>query len=387
MFDEMLRRKDVQRMFNDICNSECYYNKKMNKSMDYQLFTDLEEILFLFYDALFKYKIIIDDMSYFQEYLEQIDKLIRKIDNFKDISLGISRILTRICALKLDEKDLEDDLVKERIVKYIHDAYIKNGYYIHGFSTVYTSMIKEEGFATENYVNLYPKFIKVQKILNKHGHGNILDKDFCGREISLTNSFVMGCYYSVNSPMYFYKLLCKNNYVTKKSDVDCYLRNDYKSCYKNLSRLCNKLKLSDREKTVFLDAFNSEWQLLRKEKSRISLMLVPRRMIDNEESDYNDYMGIESVFTLVDKMINRRNNKIKFMGYFDVRNVEFIELDYFKVLKTNNKVEVYDKTAEIQFDEYAFSNDYGKVSILILLGSLFVTLGVIITIVNILGGI
>ena len=116
-------------------------------------------------------------------------------------------------------------------------------------------------------------------------------------------------------------------------------------------------------------------------------MLVPRRMIDNEESDYNDYMGIESVFILVDKMINRRNNKIKFMGYFDVRNVEFIELDYFKVLKTNNKVEVYDKTAEIQFDEYAFSNDYGKVSILILLGSLFVTLGVIITIVNILGGI
>ena len=98
MFDEMLRRKDVQRMFNDICNSECYYNKKMNKSMDYQLFTDLEEILFLFYDALFKYKIIIDDMSYFQEYLEQIDKLIRKIDNFKDISLGISRILTRKCA-------------------------------------------------------------------------------------------------------------------------------------------------------------------------------------------------------------------------------------------------------------------------------------------------
>ena len=86
MFDEMLRSIDVQRMFNDICNSECYYNKKMNKSMDYQLFTDLEEILFLFYDALFKYKIIIDDMSYFQEYLEQIDKLIRKIDNFKDIS-------------------------------------------------------------------------------------------------------------------------------------------------------------------------------------------------------------------------------------------------------------------------------------------------------------
>ena len=95
MLDEMLNRKDVSKMLRDICNSECYYDKKMNKSMDYQLFTDVEEILFLFYDALFKYKIIIDDMSYFSEYLEQIDKLIRKIDNFYDISNGINSF--RIC--------------------------------------------------------------------------------------------------------------------------------------------------------------------------------------------------------------------------------------------------------------------------------------------------
>lgn len=388
MLDDLLIRKDVQKMFNDICNSECYFNKKKNKSIEYQSYTDIEQIVFLFYDALFKFKLIIGNTEYFPEYLEQIDKLIRKIDNFKDISLGISRILTRICALKLDEKDLDDELVREKIIKYIHKVYIEEGYYIHGFATVYTNAIKEEGFATENYVNLYPKFIKVQNILNKHGHGNILDKDFSNREVSFTNSFVMGCYYSVNAPLFFYKLLCKNNYVTKKSDVDCYLRGDYKSCYKNLSRLCNKLRLSDKEKTVFLDAFNSEWKLLRKEKSKISLILIPRRIIDNDKSDYTRYIDdCSSLYVLVDKMINRRNNKIKFMGYLDLRSVEFIELDYYKVLKTNDKIEVYDKTAEIKFDEYAFSNDYGKVSILLLIGSLFITLGVIITIINILGGI
>ena len=389
MLDEMLNRKDVSKMLRDICNSECYYDKKMNKSMDYQLFTDVEEVLFLFYDALFKYKIIIEDMSYFSEYLEQIDKLIRKIDNFKDISVGISRIITRICALKLGEKDLDDEDSRERIIKYIYDVYIKNGYYIHGFATIYTKDIKKKGFDTENYNNYYSKFVKLQEILNKYGYGNILDKDFKDFSISLTNSFVMGCYYSVNAPMYFYKLLCKNEFVTRKKELDCYLRSDYKACYKNLSKMCNKMRLSDREKNVFLDAFNSEWQLLRKEKSKISIMLVPRRLIDKDVIDYKEFIDEDtSLWLLVDKMINTRNNKIKFNGYFDPSSVEFVELDYVKVLKNSDKVDtIYDETAEIKFDEYAFSNAYGKVSLLVILGSLFVTLGVIITIVNILGGI
>ena len=101
------------------------------------------------------------------------------------------------------------------------------------------------------------------------------------------------------------------------------------------------------------------------------------------ERENTDYLPVIKVIGVGGGGGNAINRMVK----MEVRNVEFIELDYFKVLKTNNKVEVYDKTAEIQFDEYAFSNDYGKVSILILLGSLFVTLGVIITIVNILGGI
>lgn len=387
MLDEMLNRKDVSKMLRDICNSECYYDKKMNKSIDYQLFTDVEEVLFLFYDALFKYKMIIDDMSYFSEYLEQIDKLIRKIDNFNDISVGISRIITRICALKLGEKNLDDEESCERIIKYIYDVYIKNGYYIHGFATTYTNDIKKKGFDTENYNNYYSKFVVLQEILNKYGYGNILDKDFKDFSISLTNSFIMGCYYSVNAPMYFYKLLCKNGYATKKNHIDCYLRNDYKTCYKNLSRMCNRIGMNDQEKSLFLDAFNSEWQLLKKDKSKISLMLLPRNMIDNSSS-YQDYLSDESLFLIVDKMINTRDEKIKYNGFIESSDILLVELDYFKVFKNSDKVDtVYDKTTQIEFDEYAFSNAYGKVSLLVILGSLFITFGVIITIVSLWRGI
>ena len=102
--------------------------------------------------------------------------------------------------------------------------------------------------------------------------------------------------------------------------------------------------------------------------------------------DYKEFVNdSDSLGVAVDKLINRKVN-VQFTGYFEPRNIEFVELDYFKVLKQSTKVDkVYDKTTEIKFDEYAFSNAYGKVSILLLLGSLFVTLGVIITILSFWG--
>lgn len=383
MLDDLLIRKDVQKMFNDICNSECYFNKKINKSIEYQSYTDIEQIVFLFYDALFKFKLIIGNTEYFPEYLEQIDKLIRKIDNFKDISSGISRIISRICCDMLGEKDINNSFTKEKVLSYIYNVYVKNGYYIHGYSSVYTGVIKEEGFVTEIYNNLYPNFVKMQKILDKHNCGCILDKDFSSREISLTSNFVKGCYYSINSPMYFYKLLCKNGYATSKKEVECYFKNDYKGCFNNLNKLCNKLKFNDKEKSLFIETFNSEWKLLKKEKSKISLMLIPRRLVTNEKINYMELVSDDiPLGVAVDKLLNSSED-VKYLGCFDPRSITFVELDFYKVLKNNGVGDsICDKTAEIEFDEYAFSNDYGKVSILLLLGSLAVSLGVIITLIN-----
>jgi hypothetical protein len=152
-------------------------------------------------------------------------------------------------------------------------------------------------------------------------------------------------------------------------------------CFDN----CPKIRVVQCD-PIFLDAFNSEWHLLRKDKGKISLLLIPRKLIDKEFIDYKEFVNDnDSLGVAVDKLINRKVN-VQFTGYFEPRNIEFVELDYFKVLKQSTKVDkVYDKTTEIKFDEYAFSNAYGKVSILLLLGSLFVTLGVIITILSFWG--
>lgn len=386
MLEEIIRREDVSHLLEDICNSARYYDKKSSTSMGYQMYFGVEQILFLFYDALFKYKIIIDDMSYFNDFFEQIDKLIRKIDNFYDISSGINRIIGRICAFKLGIKDVEEEDSKKEVIRYIYDKYMVHGYYIHGYSSHYYGSILEQGFMVEQYNNLYSKFKKVQEILNNKNHGKMLEKDFSLKKVEFTDSLLLGCYYSVNSPMYFSSFLCRNEFIQKQEYVDDYSRNDYNACLKNLYRVINGLNLSESEKNIFIDAFKSEWKLLDKDNSNISLMLIPRDLFMDELIDIEKFINenINDNFAdIICKLFSQRSN-ISVKDDIAKRHITFINLDgYKKFVKEEKKdslKEEIEKTFITSDDEFAFSNMYGKVSILLLLGTMFITLGVVLTI-------
>ena len=100
------------------------------------------------YSALLKYQIIIEDIYYFDEYLEQLEKLFKKLDNFNDICLGINRLIGSICASKLGIKNVEEN--KEEVLRYIYDKYIVDGYFVHGYSSCYEDSIKDNGFDSES---------------------------------------------------------------------------------------------------------------------------------------------------------------------------------------------------------------------------------------------
>lgn len=387
MLDDLIGREDVSRMLVDICNSARYYDKRTSSSMGYQMYSGPEQILFLFYDALFKYKMIIDDMDYFNDFLEQVDKLIRKIDSFSEIGYGINRIIGRICAYKLGINDIDTDEAKDKVLRYIHQKYIVEGYYIHGYAPHYYGSILENGFAVGQYKNLYPKFIKVQEILKKKKHLNLLDKDFNLREVTFTDNFLMGCYYSVNAPMYFSKLVCRNEYIDEPEAIDAYSTNNYDLCLKNLYKVCSKLRLNDSQKSVFLDAFKSEWRLLDKTSSGIGLMLVPRRAfntefdIDKFIEDTKDNSFIEAVC----KLLGQKNN-VTVSRYIRRDDITLINLygtkKYVKEEKKESFASELEKTFIRSDDEFAFSNTYGKVSILLLLGTILITIGVILTMIS-----
>ena len=209
MLDSYLCRVDVKKFINELKTSERYFKKTSNIYMS-NLYTSYEAALYIFYDALLKYKIIINDIYLFDEYMEQLDKLYKKLDNYDDIRFGINKLIGKILIIKLDIKNIEDEESKDLIINHIYNRYIKDGYFIHGFSSSYVDKIKSEGFTPEVYENYYDRFIELNKIFAKNNVINIIHKDFNEKRVFFTDDVVLGCYYSMYSPLYFSKFFSTN---------------------------------------------------------------------------------------------------------------------------------------------------------------------------------
>ena len=207
MLDEYFVKTSVLRMIKEIKNNERYFNKKNNFFPDSFFSIGNEAALYIFYDALYKYKIIIDDEFLFDDYLDQIEKLYRKLDNFDDIKYGINKLICSSLITKLDVRDPDGKDGKEKVIKHVYDKYIRNGYFIHGFNYTYINDIKNNGFTPEVYENYYDRFSEVNKIFEKYNCSNIINKDFDMKDVYFTDDLVMGCFYSSYAPLFYYKFL------------------------------------------------------------------------------------------------------------------------------------------------------------------------------------
>ena len=380
MFNDILGKENVTKLLKELVNNDRYNKKNIEGSIDYLRFIDNELALFIAMDALYKYKIIIDDKDLLNDFVEQLNLLFRKIDNLGDITTGINRLITKFVVLKLGYKDKEEEK-KQEIINYVYDKYINNGYIFHAINDVYENDIRRDGFVPQNYNNLYKEFIEVQNLIGK----DILDKDFNSDEVSFTDSFEMAYFYAVNSPIYFYKLLCDNELIIKLEDKKAYLYNSYEDSLKNINKIINKLELSDEKGSKVKEVFDKEWNLINRTNYCPTIMAIKRNLVLKDSGSlYNSINYDLSLSEVIGKIINSKYNDIKYSNKIDSSNIEFIKVPSYnslKIKKENNNKEVVIK------EENKISNDLGKVSILLLVGSLLVTLGVIITIVmTMMGG-
>ena len=106
MLDDLLKHSGVVSLIREIKTNDHYFNKNRDKFVMPDMYISSELALYVFYDALLKYKIILDDLVLFDEYLEQVEKLYKKIDNFEDITIGINKLICRMVAIKLAVKDI-----------------------------------------------------------------------------------------------------------------------------------------------------------------------------------------------------------------------------------------------------------------------------------------
>lgn len=121
-------------------------------------------------------------------------------------------------------------------------------------------------------------------------------------------------------------------------------------------------------------------------------MLVKRKTLGlNCLRDINDILnGSGDLGDGIYKILNSKSDNIPVSYKLDNFNIEFVEIPNYKFLLELREKQAYEVVRKNRFArnrEERLNNTYGRISILILLGSLFITLGVIISIIAVSKGI
>ena len=390
MLDELLERDDVKSFIKVLKNNDRYFAKEYKSFSDRKITVDSEIALYVFYEALYKYQIVFEDVYMFDEYMIQLDRLYKKIDNFDDIVAGINKLICKLISIKLDIKDLTVPEERNQVIEYVYDKYITNGYYLHGFNTSYTEEILENGFDPENYKNYYDKFVKVNDIFAKYNVKNIIDKDFSKKFVTFTDDFLMACYYSIYGPNFFSSFL-KNNELGKRQKQDGYLIDDYDLTISRLKRFMDNNMFKDDDKKYILDLVKDEWDLLHREDKRVSLLLVPRSELKEKTISLDDYINSdEELYDVIDRLLSSKKSRVSCDEIIPADKLSIITLDnYYEDTKSNDDKEYQEELNKYRLEQenQEFMDTYGSVSVLLLAGAVLIILGVMMTIFMIVRGI
>ena len=376
--DEILQREDVKSIISEIKNNEKYFNKI---STDSDMYYAYDISLYIFYEALLKYYIIFGIDDNLAEYIYDVELLFRKIDTIEDIRYGISQLIVKYSNKHFNLEEENRDLV----LSFVFGNYITNGYLIHGFSSTYKDDVVKNGFKPSEYFNYYDEFIKLNELFKKYGKDNFIDKDFINKDIFFTDDIIKSCIYSINSPMYFCNLLT-NNEIIKDKEVDFY-KDNYDKIMENINKIVSELKFNEEDKKFTLDLVNKEWELLHKSEKNISLLLVKRKVLELDSIDIDSIIDSDfDVNEAVDSILNFRYKNISYNKDISSDDLKVINFEIINRDVKEEKKEEIVKEEKQEEKKVEVNDTYGMISPLLLLGSLLISLGVILSIINILGG-
>ena len=392
MLDSYFAREDVSRLIEELKTNPKYNCKEKDEENKYFETINNELSLYILYDALLKYKLIVDEEFYLAEFIEQIDKIYKKIDNYNQIIVGVNKLICYIVSKYLKIKNINDSEGKEQIIRHIYDKYILNGYYVHGFSTVYEDSIKNNGFISEVYINYYRDMVEVKKIFEKYKLEDLIDKDFTVNKTYFTDDFIMGCYYSAMSPGYFSNVLFDKKICGKNNDRKSYLDSDYDSTISCLKKYMIDNFFKEEDMKFILDVFSKQWEYINKVDKKISLLAVKRYLINDNYNSIDEYLkDDDDVYDIVDRMLSPKNGNIVFNEVINPEDITILSLENNYEKKINEEdIVINEKDLPYKNNKEIINKDfldaYGNVYIFLIFGSLFISLGVIVTIIMVIRG-
>lgn len=377
VLSKYLKKDSVQELLKKITTDERFIQKDIPNRINEEKVNVREYPLYILLDAIMKYVIIIDDMQLFDKFLDQLERILKKVEVHNEIKSGVTKLLIKNVANKLGINNIENNENKKEIIEYVYDRYIVNGYFFYFFPSIYLNKVQENGITPDNWNIPYQEIEEIENILKTYGIHDIFSVNMEKKQqLEITDSFFMACFYATNCPIYLQELcmnLNRGRTPNKSFIKEAYFSKDYHQCINNIELTLKKKKVSLKDRQIIKNFFEKEWNQLKIKESVPIIALIKRKVIDkNYLYQIEQIMKNSShtdLYTSISMILDIYNNKIELPKKVIPYKIEYIPniKDY---IKKEEETVVYTDSL----------NEMGNATIVALVGVLLITIGVVVTI-------
>ena len=384
---EIFRLPEILNLLHDTLEDERTINKVSVFSPNGEKYGYNQYSLMIIMDFLIKYSIVIKDTKNLSYCMEELKKMVYSYNDHKELVLWSNELLGELIRLKLNLIDKTSNENKRKILSYLYEEYIVNGYMFHSFPSAFKELVEENGIDAKDYS--YPVFYmkKLYYIFKNHKYDEMIPEYLLGgiNSISITDSPAMAYYYAFRSPQYFCNLVATSKYYKDNAsyDYEAYYRKDMESCRNNLLFLAKHLNMTDKEKDTVITSFERQWNLLDASNSLPEIAFISRKDVGKNSLDDIDEIikksRYEDLVVSIARITDSRYSHIR--RYTSLLPLSFTVKTFpsYREIKTNKfivkkKEEVVEKK-EVPVIVPKKSESYGYASIFSLLGLLFISLG------------
>ena len=396
-FEKVMNENCVREFLKILASSERYSNITIPKNISNNYCIGNNYALFLFVDSLVKYIIIIEDMKYLNGYVDDLTLIFKKMNSYNDINKGVNTLLAKYVSKILRLSSVKSSESKEKVLRYIYKKYILDGYFYYGYNSSSAISIRELGLQKDGFV-LDSRLEEINNTVDKLIDGDI----FYRKKTSITDNFVIAFYYSLIAPRYLEDLA---KFINSDNNISFYVR-DVDSIKSEFIKVLKKKKLPSNRINLVIDNFIDKFIEDKVLSSHGDIAFIKRDKISknylkdieeifNEVKDLKLYnaigMILESRYMSFDiesdiaynDLIIARVPSFKYLTTDEEENIEKLELlqeDYvnLKVDSDDNNIQEEDKN---MLSEIPKVDSYGYSSVLMFFGLIFISIGVILSII------
>ena len=395
MLEKILSRTDVKDFLHEVLNDQKFNLEDASPDNKNKDIKELYSFITMM-DAIIKFSIIVEKEEYFEEYLLQLRRLLKRIHNIEDLEYGVNKLICRVVSLSLNISDINDSVNKRTIISYIYDRYIVNGYMFYGFDSSLKNNFSSNGIDPRDIDVPVEKIKQINHLFNNRGLNNFIKYTFEDDvHVMLTDNPGLAYFYALSTPRYLLDICANSEYMNDGNcDNYAFYRKDYETCRNNIIKYSRTMRLSMNEASIMLQTLTSEWNRLDISNSKPCIAFIKRKSLDkNYLKDIRNILTTvesEDIVLSIGKIFKSNMDFEKRYTPISSDSFDIKVMPSYKELYTVAEELIFNEESEIRLNEFYFDdleeemkvnylsnvvNNYGKSTILGLVGMLMITLG------------